>query len=147
MKVILKEDVKGTGKKGELCSVADGYARNYLFPRKLAVEANAQAMNEYNGKAEAAAHHAAEDKANAEALAKRLNGKVVTVKAKAGSGGRLFGAVTSKEISGMIKSQLGEDIDKKKITVADIKSCGTYNADIKLYKGISATVKVMVTEE
>lgn len=147
MKVILNEDVKGTGKKGELCTVSDGYARNFLFPRKLAVEANAQAMNEYNLKAEAAAFHEAESEAAAQATAKKLKDKTVKITAKSGSGGRLFGAVTSKEISAAVLEQLGEKIDKKKINAADIKSCGTYNAEIKLYKGISAVIKVMVTEE
>lgn len=148
MKVILNADVKGTGKKGELVNVSDGYARNFLFPRKLASEANAQAMNEYNSKAAAAEYKAAEEKAAAKKAASELKGKTVKITAKAGTGGRLFGAVTSKEVAAAIQSQLGKTIDKKKITLeSDIKSCGTYEAEIKLLAGIVTHIKVSVTEE
>ena len=97
MKVVLLQDVKGHGKKGELCNVSDGYARNFLFPKKLAVEADNAALNELKNREEAKEHHLKEEIAAANALAEKLNGKTVTITAKAGSGGRLFGSVTSKE--------------------------------------------------
>ncbi len=146
MKVILLSDVKGHGKKGELCNVSDGYARNFLFPKKLAVEADSTAMNELKNREEAAAHHKKEEMDNAAALAKQLDSKTVVIKAKAGTGGRLFGSVTSKEIAAEIKSVLGIEIDRKKMSVADIKSFGEYTAEIKLYQGISAKLTVKVTE-
>lgn len=146
MKVVLLADVKGHGKKGELCNVSDGYARNFLFPKKLAVEADNTALNELKNREEAKAHHKQEEINAAKATAERLNGKTVTVKAKAGSGGRLFGSVTSKEIAAEIKNSLGVEIDRKKMNVADIKGFGEYNAEIKLYQGITANVTVRVTE-
>ena len=146
MKVVLLQDVKGHGKKGELCNVSDGYARNYLLPRGLAVAADAAAVNEVRTKAAASEHHAAEELANAQALAEKLNGKTVTITAKAGSGGRLFGSVTSKEIAAEIKNAFGTEIDRKKMNVADIKAFGEYTAEIKLHKGISAKLTVKVTE-
>ena len=100
MKVVLLQDVKGHGKKGELCNVSDGYARNFLFPKKLAVEADNAALNELKNREEAAAHHKQEEIKNAKDLAAKLDGKTVTLKAKAGSSGKLFGSVTSKEIAG-----------------------------------------------
>lgn len=146
MKVILLADVKGHGKKGELCSVSDGYARNFLFPRKLATEANAAAMNELKNREAAAAHHIAEDKAAAEAAKSKLDGKTVTIHAKAGASGKLFGAVTTKEVCEAISSALGVEIDRRKVSVGDIKAHGDYTAEIKLYAGISAAVKIQVTE-
>ncbi|MGI6269732.1 MAG: 50S ribosomal protein L9 [Candidatus Howiella sp.] len=146
MKVILLADVKGHGKKGELCSVSDGYARNFLFPRKLATEANAAAMNELKNREAAAAHHIAEDKAAAEAAKSKLDGKTVTIHAKAGASGKLFGAVTTKEVCETISSALGVEIDRRKVSVGDIKAHGDYTAEIKLYAGISAAVKIQVTE-
>ena len=146
MKVILLQDVKGHGKKGELCNVSDGYARNFLFPKKLAVEADNSAMNELKNREAAAAHHKKEEIENAQAIAKKLEGKTVTISAKAGSNGKLFGSVTSKEISNEIKKALGIEIDKKKMSVADIKNFGEYTAEIKLYTGISAKLTVKVTE-
>ena len=147
MKVILKADVKGNGKKGEIINVSDGYARNFLFPKGLAVEANAQAMNEYNNAASSKAHHEKMLKEAAEANKAKLDAASVTIKAKAGAGGRLFGSVTSKEIAAEIKNTLKLDIDKKKIVLdSDIKAFGTYNVPVKLYTGISANLKVIVTE-
>ncbi len=146
MKVVLLEDVKGKGKKGELCNVSDGYARNFLFPRNLAREADATAMNELRNREEAKAHHIAEEKAAANDIAARLSGKTVTLHAKAGSSGRLFGAVTSKEIAEAVKAELGIEIDRKKMSVADIKNYGEYKATVKLYTGISAEFTVAVTE-
>lgn len=146
MKVVLLQDVKGHGKKGELCNVSDGYARNFLFPKKLAVEADNPALNELRNREEAAAHHKQEEIDAANALAAKLDGKTVTIKAKAGAGGKLFGSVTSKEIAKEIADTLGLQIDRKKMSVADIKNFGEYTAEIKLYKGISAKITVKVTE-
>ncbi len=146
MKVVLLADVKGHGKKGELCNVSDGYARNFLFPKKLAIEANAAAMNELKNREEANAHHLAEAKKAAEEIAKKINGKTVTIIAKAGASGKLFGAVTAKEIAAEIKNTFGVDIDRRKMNVADIKQFGEYTAEIKLYTGVSATISVIVKE-
>ena len=146
MKVVLLEDVKGHGKKGELCNVSDGYARNFLFPKNLAVEADSAAMSERKSREAAAAHHKQEEIDAAKATAAKLQGKSVTVKAKAGSNGRLFGSVTSKEIAEQIKTELGITVDRKKMSVADIKNFGQYTAEIKLYTGITAKITVNVTE-
>ncbi len=147
MKVILLADVKGTGKKGELHEVSDGYARNFLLPKKLAQPATAQAVGEMKAKQESASHRAEVERQNAEALAKRLNAMTVTVHAKGGAGGRLFGAVTTKEIADAITEQLGVAIDKKKVSIdGDIKAYGEYEAVVKLHAGISAKAKVVVCE-
>ena len=146
MKVILLQDVKGHGKKGELCNVSDGYARNFLFPKKLAVEADNAAMNELKNREQAAAHHKQEEINAAKETAAKLEGKTVTIKAKAGSNGKLFGSVTSKEIASEIAKSLGIEIDRKKMSVADIKNFGEYTAEIKLYAGITAKITVKVTE-
>jgi large subunit ribosomal protein L9 len=146
MKVILLQDVKGHGKKGELCNVSDGYARNFLFPKKLAAVADNTAMNDLKNREAAAAHHKQEEIDRANATAKALNGKTVTISAKAGSNGKLFGSVTSKEIAAEIKKSLGIEIDRKKMNVADIKNFGEYTAEIKLYTGIIAKLTVKVTE-
>lgn len=146
MKVILLQDVKGHGKKGELCNVSDGYARNFLFPKKLAVEADNAAMNELKNREQAAAHHKQEEINAAKETAAKLEGKTVTIKAKAGSNGKLFGSVTSKEIANEIKNSFSVEIDRKKMNVADIKNFGEYTAEIKLYTGIVAKITVKVTE-
>lgn len=146
MKVVLLEDVKGKGKKGELCNVSDGYARNYLFPRNLARAADATAMNELKNREESIAHHIAEDKAAAKKTAEQISGKTVTVCAKAGSAGRLFGSITAKEIADAVKTEFGVEIDRKKLSVADIKNYGDYKASVKLYQGISAEFTVHVKE-
>lgn len=146
MKVVLLADVKGHGKKGELCNVSDGYARNFLFPKKLAIEANATAMNELKNREESKAHHIAEEKKAAEQTAEKLNGKQIEITAKAGASGKLFGAVTAKEIAAEIKNKFGIDIDRRKMQVADIKQFGEYTAEIKLYTGISAKLQVIVKE-
>jgi large subunit ribosomal protein L9 len=146
MKVILLQDVKGHGKKGELCNVSDGYARNFLFPKKLALQADNAALNELKNREQAAAHHKQEEINAAKETAEKLNGKTVTIKAKAGSNGKLFGSVTSKEIASEIANSLGIEIDRKKMSVADIKNFGEYTAEIKLYTGITAKITVKVTE-
>lgn len=146
MKVILKADVKNLGKKGELVNTSDGYARNFLFPKGLAIEANTTAMNDFNNKESAKKFHKAEEIKAAKEDAAKLDGKTVKVTAKAGANGKLFGSVTGKDISLAVKAQLGIDVDKRKISVADIKQFGTYEAELKIYQGISAKISVQVTE-
>ncbi len=146
MKVILKADVKGLGKKGEMVNASDGYARNFLFPKDLAVEANATALNELKNREASKAHHIAEEKAAANASCAKIDGKEITIHAKAGAGGKLFGAVTSKEIATEIKTHFGVDVDKKKVSCFDIKSYGSFTAEVKLYNGIVAKVTVNVVE-
>ena len=146
MKVILKQDVKGLGKKGELVNTSDGYARNFLFPRNLATEANAQAMSELKNKQQAEKYRIDTETAAAKANAERIQGKTIKMTAKAGANGKLFGSVTSKEIAEKVKEEFGIETDKRKIIVDDIKSFGTYEFEIKLYTGISAKLFVMVGE-
>lgn len=146
MKVILKQDVKSLGKKGELVNASDGYARNFLFPKGLAIEANAAAMNEFNNKESAKKFHKAEEVKAAQELADKLNGKTFSLKAKAGANGKLFGSVTSKDVAAKIKQDLSVDIDKRKIVMEDMKAFGTVEAEIKVYQGISAKVFVQVSE-
>ena len=144
MKVILTADVKGKGKKGEMVTVSDGYARNFLFPRNLAINADAQAMTELKNREESKAFHIAEDKKAAQAICDKINKQTVVIKAKAGASGKLYGAITSKEIADEIKKQFAVDVDKRKISVNDIKAAGEYSADVKLYNGIVAQITVSV---
>lgn len=147
MKVILKEDVKALGKKGEMVNTSDGYARNFLFPKGLAVEANAQNVTEKKNADAAKQFKYDTEKATAQQAADKLNKKTLKVTAKAGSTGKLFGSVTAKEIAGKIKEEYGIDVDKRKITMEDIKAFGTYNATVKLFEGVKADIKVQVSEE
>lgn len=147
MQVILKADVKGTGKKGQLVKVADGYARNFLLVKGLAIEATSQAMGELKAKEAAAKRQADLEEQAARDTAKVLEGKTVKIFAKAGAGGKLFGSVTAKEIGEAIEKAFGTEVDKRKITVGEIKAFGTYEAEIKLHSGISAKVFVVVGEE
>ena len=145
--MILLQDIKGTGKKGELKEVSDGYARNFLLPKNLAKKATAQAMSELKNAEESKAFKIEEEKKRANGEKQQLEGQSIRITAKAGSNGRLFGSVTAKEISAELKRQFSINVDKRKITLdADIKSFGTYNAQIKLYQGIVAQVKVVVSE-
>lgn len=146
MKVILTQDVKSLGKKGDLVNASDGYARNYLFPKGLAVEANASAMNEFNNRENAKKFHKAEELKAANELAAKLEGKTFKLKAKAGANGKLFGSVTSKDVAKQIKADINVDIDKRKIVMEDMKAFGTVQAEIKVYQGISAKVFVQVSE-
>ena len=146
MKVILNQDVKGLGKKGELVNTSDGYARNFLFPRKLASEANSQAMTELQNRENSKKHKIAVETQEAKDAAAKIEGNIIKLTAKAGQGGRLFGSVTSKEIAAEMKNQFGIDIDRRKITVNDIKAFGTYPATVKLYQGVTAEFKVAVSE-
>ena len=148
MKVVLLADVHGRGKKGELVNVSDGYARNYLFPHKLAKEANAQAMSELKNAEQARQHKIEVEKAAAKEAVEKINGKTLKLYAKAGQGGRLFGSVTAKEISEELKKSYGLQVDKRKIDLSsDIKSFGTFECEVKFYTGISAKIFVMVSEQ
>mgnify|MGYP000655975610 CR=1 FL=1 len=147
MKVILQQDVKSLGKKGELVTTSDGYARNYLFPRNLAIEANSQAMTELKNREDSKKHKIAVETENAKKAAAQISGRAIKIKAKAGQGGRIFGSVTAKEIAEHIRKEMGIDIDKRKITVSDIKAFGSYPATVKLYQGVTADFTVMVSEE
>lgn len=147
MKVILTADVKGQGKKGELKEVSEGYARNYLIPRGLAMKATADNLNALVLKEKAKAAQAAKEKAEAEEYAKKLEGVQVTIRAKAGSNGKLFGAVTSEAISKALKEQFDMDIEKNKIVQAEpIKSYGSYTVKAKLGYEVSGNINVLVVE-
>lgn len=148
MKVILLQDVKGQGKKGQMVEVSDGYARNFLLPRKLANEATADALNAYTQANKAAAYRIEVEKRTANELKERLEELQTKIYAKAGTGGRLFGSVTTKEISEALKGQHGIDIPKTKLALDEpIKSFGTYQVKAKLYTEITGTVYVVVAEE
>lgn len=145
MKVILNADVKGKGKKGEIVNVSDGYARNFLFPKNLAKEATAQNLNAAKVAQDAAKHKKLVEKAEAVALAEKLSGKTVQLKAKCGEGNRLFGAVTAAEVAEALKESMGIEVDKKKIALSGgIKELGTYDVAVKVYAEVSATIKVEV---
>ena len=146
MEVILKKDVKGLGKAGEKVKASDGYARNFLFPKGLAVEANAQTLTEYKNSEASKQHKIDVEIAAAKDAKAKLDGKTVRLTAKAGQNGRLFGSVTAKDVAQAFSDQLGVAVDKRKLSVADIKNFGTYSAEVKLYTGISAAVTVEVTE-
>ena len=147
MKVILQQDVRGQGKKGQLIDVSDGYARNFLLPKKLAVIATAENLNTMKQQEKARKAQQAAEKAEAEALSKKLEGLMVKIPAKAGEGGRLFGAVTAKEISEALSAQFGLNIAKTKLVLDEpIKACGGYQIKAKLGYEIVGTVNVMVVE-
>ena len=146
MKVILKKDVKNLGKKGELVNASNGYARNYLFPNGLAMEASASAMNELKNRESAEKFHKAEELKAAKECAEKLEGKTFKLAARAGANGRLFGSVTAKDVAEKIKEDLGIEADKRKISMDDIKQFGTTEAEVKIYQGVSAKIYVQVTE-
>ena len=147
MKVVLKQDIKGTGKKDQMVEVSDGYARNFLFPRKLAVPADAANANDVKNKAEAKQFHLEQERAGAQKLADAVNEKGITIHAKAGTNGRLFGAVTAKDIAQALKESYGVELDKRKIVLdADIKAYGCYPVSVKIHPGITAQVTVNVLE-
>lgn len=148
MKVILLQDVKAQGKKGQMIQVSDGYARNFLFPKKLAMEATADAMNAKKNADAAAARRLELEKAGARAMQEKLESCKVVITAKAGTGGRLFGSVTTKEISEALKAQFGMEIPKGKLQLAEpIKGFGSFQVKAKLYAEINGTITVQVTEE
>lgn len=146
MKVILKADVKSLGKKGDLVNASDGYARNFLFPKGLAVEANATAMNDFNNKESAKKFHKSEEIKTANEIKEKLDGKTYAFTAKAGANGKIFGSVTAKDVAEKVNADLGTSIDKRKISMQDIKAFGTVQAEVKVYQGIVAKIFVKVTE-
>ena len=147
MKVILIEDVKTLGKKGDTVNVNDGYARNFILPKKLGIEATAKNLNDLKLQNKHAEKVAEEQLEAAQELAKDLEDKFVEVKMKAGEGGRTFGSVSTKEISAAVKEQLGLDIDKKKMSLnIPIKSFGTFDVVIKLHAKVTGSLRVKVTE-
>ena len=148
MKVILQQDVKGQGKKGQMIDVAEGYARNFLLPKKLAVIATADAMNTMKLQEKAKKAEEARQKAEAEAIAEKLKSSQVKVTARAGANGKLFGAVTSKEVSDALQSQFGIDLAKQKIVMDEpIKSFGSYQLKAKLGHEVNGTIYVVVAED
>ncbi len=147
MKVILLQDVKGKGKKGQLLEVSDGYARNFMLPRKIAIEATADAVNTMRMNDKATQERIAREKAEAMETAKKLRELTVTVTAKGGGNGRLFGSVTNQEIADALKAKAGIVLDKRKIVIADaIKNAGTYTVTCKLGYEISAPLTVRIEE-
>lgn len=147
MKVILLQDVKGKGKKGQMLEVSDGYARNYMLPRKIAVEATADNLNTKKMNDKAAAEKMAKEKAEALEISKKLRDMTLVVTAKGGGAGRLFGSVTNQEIADALKAKSGINLDKRKIVIADpIKSVGTYTVTCKLGYEISAPLTVKIEE-
>lgn len=148
MKVILQQDVKGQGKKGQMVEVSDGYARNFLLPRKLAVEASADAMNTMKLQEKARKAKEAAEKAEAEAVAKKLESCQVKLSARAGAGGKLFGSITSKEIAEALKAQHGVEINKSKIVQDEpIRTFGSFQLKAKLGYEVTGPVNVLVVEE
>ena len=147
MKVILLQDVKGKGKKGQMLEVSDGYARNFMLPRKLAIEATADAINTMRMNDKAAAEKAAKERAEALEVSKKLRAMTLVVKAKGGGAGRLFGSVTNQEIADALEKSSGIKLDKRKIVIADpIKSVGTYTVNCKLGYEITAPLTVKIEE-
>lgn len=147
MKVILMQDIKGVGKKDEVINANDGYARNFLFPRKLAVEANTENMSKLKGRQDSVNFKKEQEKENAAKVKKQLSEMLLTIKVKAGENGKIFGSITSKEISTELKKQYNVDIDKKKILLKQaIKEIGTFTIDVKLYEGITGKLKININE-
>ena len=145
MKVILLDNIKGVGKKDEIINASDGYARNYLFPKKLAVEANAENMSKLKAKQNSQEFKRNNEREDAKVLANKLNDVTLKIEVKAGENGKIFGGVTAKEISENLKSQYNIEIDKKKILLQDtIKNVGTFNVDIKLFEGVIGKLKIQV---
>ena len=148
MKVLLLADVKGQGKKDQIVEVSDGYARNFLFPKKLAIAADAKVMSEAKSKEESKQFRLKEEKAAAKALAEKISTLTVKITASSGADSRLYGSVTTKDISEALAAQHKIDIDKRKMALAEnIKTYGTYNVDVKVYPEVNATLKVVVTDK
>lgn len=147
MKVILLQDVKKVGKKGDVVDISDGYARNFLFPRKLAEEANNNNMHILNTKKENERKKKLAEIEAAQKLASELKGKEIKIEAKSGNGRRLFGAITSKDVAELINKQFKLSVDKKKIVMDTIKVAGSYDIEIKLYPEVSTKMKVIITPQ
>lgn len=147
MKVILLDDIKGVGKKDQIINASDGYAKNFLFPKKLALEANANNLRQLELKQKAEDNKRKEELEAAQDLGKKLEELNVVLKVKTGDNGKIFGSITNKEISSALKEQCGIDIDKKKISLRDsIKMIGVVNVDVKLHSKVTAKLKVTISE-
>ncbi len=144
MKVILLKDIKGTGKKDQIIEASDGFARNYLFPRKLAVEASASNLNAIENAKSAQSHRKEVERQEAQELARKMGDMVVEIAVRAGENGRLYGKATNQEVADALKAKYGMDIDKRKITVDAVKNVGETEAVIKLYPEISAKIKLNI---
>ena len=147
MKVILLQDVKKLGKKGDVIEASDGYARNFLFPRKLAQEATASELHVLNAKKEKARKEKLAELEAAQKLAAELKGKEVTINAKAGDGGRLFGAITNKDVAEAINNKYNLSVDKKKVVIDTIKVAGGYDVEVKVYPEVSTKMKVIIVPQ
>lgn len=147
MKVILLKDVKGLGKKGDVVSASDGYARNFLFPKKIAAEATETSMHILSNQKEAERRKKLAEIEEAQKVADSLKGKNVKITTKSGEGGRLFGAITGKDISEALKKQYNVQIDKKKIVTDTIKQLGTYEVELKIYPEVSAKITVTISQQ
>ena len=148
MKVILTQDVKGQGKKDQIVEVSDGYARNFLLPKKLAIQADAKALNEVKNKEASKSHKIAVETAEAKEIAQKLEGILVKIVSKSGADGKLYGAVTNKDVADALEAQYKIVIDKKKITIANpIKSYGKYELDVKLYTDVAGKINLLVSDK
>lgn len=145
MKVVLLQDVKGQGKQGDVVNVSDGYARNFLFPKKLASEATNAALNDLKGKNEAFAYKKATELSEAKAMQEKLKGLIVKIQAKAGSNDKLFGSVTNKDVADALLSQHHLKIDKRRFEMKDIKQVGSYTVEVKLYPDVTGSLTVEVS--
>ena len=148
MKVVLLQDVKAQGKKNDIVEVSEGYARNFLFPKKLAIPADAKAINDIKNKKSSEAHKIEVERAKAKELADKLNETTVKISAEAGKDGKFYGAITSKDIAEALKAQFGYEVDKRKVVLdTPIKAFGSYKIDVKLYQDISGKITVSVVEK
>ena len=147
MKVYLLQDVKGKGKKGDVVNVSDGYARNFLFPKKVAVEANASVLSEKKSKDEAKAYRKEQELLAAKKIAKHLDGKSIELEVKSGADGKIFGSVTSKEIAGAVRVKYSVDVDRRKIEMPQVKSFGNFEFKVKIMPGVVAKMKLLVAEK
>ncbi len=144
MKVVLKQDVKGLGKRGEIVNVSDGYARNFLFPKGMAGTADAKAENELKNQISSQAYRDQKERENAAALKKQLEGMEVHAKVAGGEDGKIYGSVTNAHVSELLESQYGIQVDKRRIEMDPIKNFGSYTANVRLYAGTSAALKIIV---
>lgn len=148
MKVILLDNIKGVGKKDEIINASDGYARNFLFPKKLAVEANAENMTKLKGKQDAHQYKKSQEKEEAQKIAEKLKGILLKIAVKAGENGKIFGSITAKEIADHLKEQYKIEVDKKKIDLKEpIKMLGSCTVSIKLYEGVIGTLKLQLISQ
>ena len=148
MKVILLADIKGVGKKDEVINASDGYARNFLFPKKLAVEANNENMSKLKAKNDSNAYKKSVEKEEAQKVAEKLKGIILKISVKSGENGKIFGSITSKEIADSLKEQYNIEVDKKKIDLKEpFKTLGSFSVNIKLYEGVVGTLKVQLLSD